>query len=215
MTRMDRTRIKVCGVRTIDDALAAAEAGADAVGLMFVESSPRSIDPDEAFAIVSSLPPMVASVAVLKDASIEEFSEQEQRCPTTLTQLHGSEPDKVVRACGPALVKAVRFDRRTIGDTLAHYSAMEEVDAILVDGSAGGAGEAFDWRLLAENMGRATKPVIVAGGLDPDNVGEAIRAVRPFAVDVSSGVERERGVKDPARIRAFCQAVRAADAEGD
>jgi phosphoribosylanthranilate isomerase len=209
---MRRTRIKICGITSPEAALAAADAGADAVGFVFVPGTPRHVEPEHAFEIMGSLPPMVTTVGVFRDATLDEFIDIEQRCPTDLSQLHGSEPEGLVRDCGPRLVRGIRFDPATIADELARWDAIEEVDAILVDGSAGGGGEAFDWRALVEPMSRISTPVILAGGLHAGNVGEAIGACRPFAVDVSSGVEASPGVKDPDKVRAFCQAVREADA---
>lgn len=208
---MPRTRIKICGIRTAEIAQAAVEAGADAVGFMFVRSSPRAIDPDDAAAIMWGLPPMVTTVGVFMNASVDAFADIEERCPTHYAQLHGNEDVPTVRACGPA-IKAVRYDAATIRSELERWDALDEVDAILVDGSAGGEGASFDWPGLKAAMVGVGTPIILAGGLTPENVGHAIRAVRPFAVDVSSGVERERGVKDPALIEAFCKAVRQADA---
>ena len=212
---MARTRIKICGIRDEDGLLAAADAGADAVGFVFVESSPRWIEPRTAWHLAGLLPPMITTVGLTVDLSLDDFAEIESSCPTGLNQLHGNEPDEIVRTLGPDLIKAVRFDPDTINDRLRHYDAIDEVTAILVDGSDGGQGEAFDWSLLAGASQDIAKPIILAGGLTPQNVGEAIRTVRPFAVDVSSGVEKERGVKDPALIEAFCRAVREADRELD
>lgn len=206
-----RTRVKICGIRTYDAAIAAVEAGADAVGFVFVRRSPRYIEPAEAAAVMASLPPFVSSVGLFQNCPIEEFIRIEEACPTHLTQLHGTEPVDLVRQCGPA-IKAVRFNEQSIDDDLSRWERVDEVEAILVDGSWGGEGVAFDWPKLLEPASKLTKPLILAGGLTPENVGEAIHRVRPFAVDVSSGVEREPGVKDAAKIRAFCEAVRAADA---
>jgi phosphoribosylanthranilate isomerase len=208
---MHRTRIKICGIRTSEIARAAVEAGADAVGFMFVRNSPRAIDPEEAAAIMWTLPPMVTTVGVFMNASVDTFADIEEACPTHYAQLHGSEDVPTVRACGPA-IKAVRYDPATIRAELRRWDALDEVDAILVDGSAGGEGTTLDWAGLKAALEGVATPIILAGGLTPQNVGEAIRAVRPFAVDVSSGVERDRGVKDPALIEAFCRAVQAADA---
>jgi len=210
---MARTRIKICGIRDEEGLLAAAEAGADAVGFVFVESSPRYIAPEGAWKLMALLPPMVATVGLHQNPGVDDFAEIEQVCPTTLTQLHGTERDQIVEMIGPDVIKAVRFDPETIGERLRHYDDFAEVSAILVDGSAGGEGVAFDWKQLTPHLEGITKPIFLAGGLTPENVGEAIRAVRPFAVDVSSGVERERGVKDAGLIRAFCEAVTRADAE--
>lgn len=211
-----RTRIKICGIRDREAATVAAESGADAVGFIFVEGSPRFIEPEPAAEIMYTLPPMVSSVGVVRDLSVDDFCDVEQRCPCELMQLHGAESEKTVAACGPGIIRAIRFDPGTIGDELRRWSKLPEVGAVLVDGSAGGEGECFDWAALAEAI-RATplpKPVILAGGLTPGNVGEAIRAVRPWAVDVSSGVESAPGVKDHEAIRAFCRAVREMDSAG-
>ena len=209
--RPGRTRIKVCGIRDSEALHAAVDAGADSIGLMFVESSPRYVKPADGFALMAELPPMVTAVGVIADATVEQFLAIEEVCPTPIVQLHGSETIETARRCGPGVIKAIRFDPHTIRDDLAKWNEVEEVESILIDGSAGGEGVAFAWDALAEAAHTITTPIIVAGGLDPDNVGDAIRACRPFAVDVSSGVERERGIKDPARIRAFCDAVRDAD----
>ncbi|MEM8758152.1 MAG: phosphoribosylanthranilate isomerase [Planctomycetota bacterium] len=208
---MSRTRIKICGLTDETGVLAAADAGADAVGFVFVESSPRAIVPEAAWQIAASLPPMVTTVGLTVDLDLDAFAEIESRCPTMLSQLHGDEPDEVVQALGSDIVKAIQYDPATIASRLAHYDAMPEVCAILVDGSAGGEGTSFDWAGLANATAGITTPIWLAGGLTPDNVGDAIRAVRPYAVDVSSGVERERGVKDPSLIHEFCRAVREAD----
>lgn len=210
--------MKICGIRDHGAAEAAAAAGADAIGFIFASGSPRLIDPDEAFEIMMVLPPLVQTVAVTRDLSVDAFSELEQRCPTNLNQLHGTESEKTVRACGPNVIKAFRYDGATIGTQLRRWGAVDEVDAVLIDGSEGGEGTALDWAALAEHLGAARgegfdKPIILAGGLSPDNVGAAIAAVRPYAVDVSSGVESSPGVKDHGAIRAFGAAVRAADAE--
>jgi phosphoribosylanthranilate isomerase len=206
-----RTRIKICGIRSAEAALAAADAGADAVGFVFVRTSVRFIEPQEAWKIVGALPPLMSSVGVFVNASLDTFSDIEELCPTTYSQLQGSEPERLVKECGPGVIKAVRFDEATIREDLARWDAIDEVDAILIDGSAGGEGTAFEWSRLREPMQAVAKPVFLAGGLTPENVGDAVRAVRPYAVDVSSGVEREKGVKDPALIESFCRAVREAD----
>lgn len=205
-----RTRIKICGIRGGDAALAAADAGADAIGFLFVTSSPRFIEPEDAAAIMLGMPPFVATVGVFMNASAEAFADIEERCPTSHTQLHGSEEETLVNQCAPA-IKAVRYARDTIERDLTRWDRCDDVEAILIDGPAPGRGVPFEWTDLAPLVRGLAKPVFLAGGLTPDNVAEAIRVVRPYAVDVSSGVESSRGVKDPALIRAFCDAVRAAD----
>lgn len=212
---MARTRIKICGIRDEEGLFAAAESGADAVGFVFHPQSPRFIEPEEAWELVGMLPPFVSSVGLFVNATVEKFMEMEEVCPTSFSQLHGSEKVEVVRQCGPGVIKAVRFDAATIAQELAAWDAVDEVDAILVDGSAGGQGQTFEWKALAEVRDSVRKPLILAGGLTPENVGEAIRVARPWGVDVSSGVERAPGEKDPALIEAFCRAVMRADAAAE
>lgn len=208
-----RTRIKICGVRDIDAAMAAAEGGADAIGLVFAEGSPRRVSYDEAAEIASATPSFVTTVGLFVDADPAEIAEARAACGFHAAQLHGSEDEATAQACGPGVIKAIRFDETTIERELERWSRAAGVSAILVDGSAGGMGEAFDWRALAAAQEASEKPIILAGGLTPETVAEAIRVVRPFAVDVSSGVESARGVKDPVRIAAFCAAVREAERE--
>lgn len=210
---MPRTRIKICGIRDEESAFAAADAGADAIGLVFYRQSPRYIEPEEAWQLVGMMPPFLSSVGLFVNADLERFMNTEELCPTDMSQLHGQESEDLVRQCGPNVIKAVRFDAATIDAELARWDAVDEVDAVLVDGSAGGQGTSFDWTGLAAAGKRLRKPLILAGGLTPENVGEAIRIVRPYAVDVSSGVESAPGVKDPDLIEAFCRAVRRADTE--
>jgi phosphoribosylanthranilate isomerase len=207
-----RTRIKVCGITTPDDAAMAIDAGADAIGFVFVEDSPRYIDPDDAAAILDALPPFVTGVGVTRDLSVDDFSELEFRCPCPVMQLHGKENEKTVTACGPC-IKAFKYDPATIRSQLDRWEKVEAVDALLIDGSDGGQGETLDWHALADHLGDDyDKLIILAGGLHPNNVAEAIRAVRPWAVDVSSGVESAPGAKDPDKLAAFVRSVREADA---
>ena len=200
-----RTRIKVCGVRDAEIARAAASEGADAVGFAFVRGSPRQVEPEEAWAIIGTLPPFIASVGVFVNPSLDAFSDLEERCPTTVSQFSGSEDTQLVRQCGPGLIKGVRYHPADLAADLARWDAVEEVDAILID-----CPDEPDWAGLARAVAATRKPVIL-GGLTPANVAAAIRAVRPFGVDTSAGVERQRGVKDPALIAEFCRAVREAD----
>jgi len=127
-------------------------------------------------------------------------------------QLHGKEPVDVVCSCGPGVIKAFKYEDATINSQLTRWAKVEEIDAILIDGSAGGSGESFDWNALAPHIKDYPKKVIIAGGLDASNVAQVIKTLRPYAVDVSSSVEDEPGVKNPQKIADFCAAVRAADA---
>lgn len=192
-------------MRTAEIALAAAGAGADAVGFAFVRGSARQVEPEEAWEIIGALPPFVGSVAVFMNPSLDAFSDVEERCPTTMTQFSGNEDSQLVRRCGPGLIKGVRYHPAELAADLAKWEAIDEVDAVLID-----CPEDTDWGALAIVVAGTKKPVVL-GGLDPANVEAAVKAVRPYAVDVSAGVEQERGIKDAALIAEFCAAVRRAD----
>ncbi|MEO1009156.1 MAG: phosphoribosylanthranilate isomerase [Planctomycetota bacterium] len=206
---MARTRIKICGIRDAKMAEVAADAGADAIGLVFHTPSPRYVEPARAAEILAALPPWTVAVGLHVDPTLDDFLDIEETCPAPYTQLHGDEPEGLVRRIGPDVIKYVRYDEATIDADLKRWGGVDEVCAILVDGSAGGDGVAFDWQQAARPLSMSKKRIILAGGLTPGNVGEAIRAVRPWAVDVSSGVESSRGVKDAGLVRAFCAAVHA------
>ncbi len=210
---MPRTRIKICGVRDPETALIAADHGADAIGLVFAPSSPRYVEPERAWEVAAYLPPFVSTVGLFVDPTADHFAGTREICPFDIGQLHGFEPIDVARQLGPGLIKAIRFDPATIEEDLWNWNQVDEIIALLIDGSPGGEGTRFDWSALAQVSHLCDHPIILAGGLTPDNVGEAIRAVRPYGVDVSSGVESARGVKDHGKIRAFCDAVRDADTE--
>lgn len=202
-----RTRIKICGVMDVETAIVAVDAGADAIGLVFAPKSPRRIDSERALEITEALPPGVTAVGLFQlrgadDPLLDEWW-------SDWVQLHGDENEAVVTAIAEThrVIRGFQFSREKI----QRWERCDSVDVLLIDGSDGGGGASFDHGALAKRMPDVSKPVILAGGLTPENVGAAIRAVRPFAVDVSSGVERQRGVKDHELIRAFCAAVRAAD----
>jgi len=211
-----RTRIKICGIRDEEIALTAVECGADALGFVFYDGSPRYVDPDAAYEIACFLPPFVTRVALCVNPEPLSLVELGARFPYDAVQLHGSESVELVRACraesGAPIIKAIRYDAATIADDLALWGAVDEIDALLIDGSAGGHGQAFDWAGLDAVQEACPHPIILAGGLTPETVGQAIDVVTPYAVDVSSGVERSRGEKDAGLIASFCEAVREADA---
>lgn len=200
-----RTRIKICGITTEAMALAAAEAGADAIGLVFVASSPRLVHPGPAQRIFSALPPLMSAVGVFLDPSDPDL----QNWRGSWVQLHGNEAEPQIAriALRRRIIKGIRFDPTQI----LRWNKCPHVSALLIDGSEGGMGQGFRHEELAALMPQLNTAVILAGGLTPENVGEAIRTVRPLGVDVSSGVESSRGVKDATMIREFCQAVREAD----
>lgn len=188
------------------NAQAATQAGCDAIGLVFYGPSPRYVDVEQAKAIVSSLPPFIAAVGLFVDASASEIRDVLSQVRLDLLQFHGEETPEECRQYGIPYIKAVRVREST--SLLQYAAAYEDARALLLDtykeGTAGGTGEVFDWNLIPGNL---HKPVILAGGLNPENVAEAIRRVRPFAVDVSGGVEKSKGIKDAAQIAAFMQGV--------
>ena len=200
------TRIKICGITSIEMAQVAMDAQADAIGLVVdVSNSPRCLSLEQANAIAKTLPPQAMTVVVLQDARPELV----ERLPGTWVQLHGNEDEKLVAhfAKTKHVIKGFRFDPEQV----LRWNACPGVEVLLIDGSTGGQGDLLDHQALAEMMPQIEKPVILAGGLTADNVAQAIRTVRPFAVDVSSGVESSPGVKDAGLIRRFCRAVRDAD----
>jgi phosphoribosylanthranilate isomerase len=206
-----RTRIKICGITAAADAQAAARQGADAIGLIFYPPSPRLVTPARAAEIAAALPPFVARVAVFVNPAPDEVRAVMAACQPSLLQFHGEETPEFCRAFGVPYVRAVRV--RAGVDLLEFLAAYPDAAGWLLDAYRddlyGGTGEAFDWSLIPPRLAR---PVILSGGLDAQNVGAAIRRVRPWAVDVSSGVESAKGVKDERLIAAFVAGVRDADA---
>lgn len=208
-----RTRIKICGITRPEDAIVAATAGADAIGLVFAPGSRRRVEVETAAAIIATLPPMVTTVGVFADQPVEEVRRIARRVRLGVVQLHGeSETPTMVADLARefVVVRGFRFAPEWV-----QRWGIDEVNGlsgVLVDGSAGGMGRAFDWASARTLCRRVRVPLILAGGLHEANVGEAMHALRPWAVDVSSGVESGPGIKDAARIHAFCHAVRRADA---
>ena len=205
---MPVVRSKICGITRVEDALAAAEAGADAIGLVFYARSPRAVSVQQARAIVAALPPFVTTVGLFVNASRCELNEILEAVPLDLLQFHGDETAVDCAGYHRPYIKALRV--RPGEDIRARCADYPQAAGILLDtfvpGVPGGTGEAFDWSLVPENPGC---PIILAGGLTPDNVAAAVRQVRPWAVDVSGGVEARKGVKDAEKVRAFVGAVRA------
>jgi phosphoribosylanthranilate isomerase len=206
---MSAVRSKICGITRIEDALAAAEAGADAIGLVFYAKSPRAVTAAQAREIVAALPPFVTSVGLFVNASRCELNEILEVVPLDLLQFHGDETPADCEGFHRPWIKALRV--RPGDDLEAACKLYSGARGILLDtfvaGVPGGTGEAFDWSLVPA---RLSKPIILAGGLHAGNVGEAIARVKPYAVDVSGGVEAAKGIKDPAKVDAFMAAVRAA-----
>jgi phosphoribosylanthranilate isomerase len=202
-------KVKICGVTTVADAQTAVKAGADAIGLMLYDGSPRRVSMEAAQEIAGSLPPPVIRVGVFVDPRPSDVFAAIQLCGLTLLQFHGAETPQFCQQFGIMTMKAFRMRNAESLAPLELFGA----DAFLLDSyvpdKLGGSGETFNWKLAVEakNFGR---PIFLAGGLTPENVAEAIRAVQPFGVDVSSGVEISPGRKDPEKIRAFIAAARAA-----
>ena len=205
-----KTRIKICGITRQADALAAATLGADALGFIFWRQSARFIEPELAGAIASELPALVTPVAVFVNPAAEEVESVLKRMPLALLQFHGDEAPEFCRRFGRGYIKAVRM--RPGLDLIKYLSAYASACAWLADAyherMPGGTGSAFDWDLVPRNLDR---PLLLSGGLTVGNVGEAVRRLHPWAVDVSSGVEIGKGIKDAAKIAAFIAGVLHAD----
>ena len=204
------TKVKICGLTSVADALAAAEAGADMIGLMFYAGSPRHITVTQAAEIARALPPFVLKVGVFVNPEESQVLEAIAACGLNLLQFHGDEPSEFCTQFGLMSVKALRVQNADSLAALENYAT----DAFLLDAYSksglGGTGEKFNWDLAIEAQ-KFGKPIFLAGGLTPENVADAVKKVRPFAVDVSSGVESAPGKKDAAKVRAFIAAVRACE----
>ena len=202
------TKVKICGITSVADGLAAAEAGADMIGLMFYEKSPRHISLAQAVEISRALPPFVLRVGVFVNPEEGFVTQAIAACGLNLLQFHGDEPSEFCTQFGAMSVKALRVQNADSLAALENYAT----DAFLLDAYSksglGGTGEKFNWDLAIEAQ-KFGKPIFLAGGLTPENVAGAVKQVKPFAVDVSSGVESAPGKKDAAKVRAFIAAVRA------
>ena len=201
-----RTRVKICGITRVEDALAAARLGADAIGLVYYAKSPRTVNNPQAQALIRALPPFVNIAGLFVDAKPEEIRAVLAAVPLDLLQFHGNETPAACRGYGRTYIKALRMDKDTDLASLAR--PYDDAAGILVDsyvqGVPGGTGQVFDWTRLPACL---TSPMILAGGLTPENVATAVSQVRPWAVDVSGGVEASPGVKDAAKIAAFIRGV--------
>jgi phosphoribosylanthranilate isomerase len=207
-----RTRVKICGITRPQDALAAAALGADAIGLVFWPRSPRVVSVAQARSLVADLPPFVTTVGLFVDATPDELGAVLDAVPLDLLQFHGDESPELCRTAGRPYLKAVRM--RPGVDLERQAAAYADAAGLLVDayvaGVPGGTGATFDWDALPAVTG---VPLVLAGGLGPANVAEAICRVRPWAVDVSGGVEADKGIKDAAKMAAFMQGVNDGDRE--
>lgn len=204
---MTAVRVKICGITRVEDALVATSAGADAIGFVFYAKSPRAVDVEQARAIITALPPFVTTVGLFVNMARDELHGLLSRVPLDLLQFHGDESVSQCEGFGRPYIKALRV--KPGDDIAARVNEYPSASGILLDtyveGVPGGTGEAFDWSLVPADL---SKPVILAGGLQPGNVAEAVRQLRPYAVDVSGGVEASKGIKDAQKIAAFIQAAR-------
>lgn len=203
---MNRTRIKFCGMTRLEDVQAAVEIGVDAVGFVFVPGTPRAVDAAQAARLVSAVPPFVATVGLFLDADPATIDAVLAEVQLDLIQFHGSESPEACARHGRPWVKALAMGGPVDLDfQMSRYAGAR---GLLLDahraGERGGRGEVFDWSLIPPAIARR---IVLAGGLGPHNVADAVRAVRPWAVDVSSGIESAPGIKDPARMEAFVREV--------
>ena len=204
---MAYTRVKICGITRLQDALQACNAGADAIGLVFYEKSPRNIESSKAAQISRALPAFVTSVALFMNENENTIRQILDEVPIDCLQFHGDEDAEFCRQFNRPYIKAIAMD----GETELRQKVSEYHDArgVLLDshasGQAGGTGKTFDWNVIPQDL---DVPLILAGGLSVENVAEAVRIVRPYAVDVSSGVEREKGLKDAGLVTAFIHEVK-------
>ena len=202
-----RTRVKICGITRVEDALAAVNAGADAIGLVFYAPSPRCVSLAQAQKIVAVIPPFVSVVGLFVNAPAAEIQFILSQVRLDIIQYHGDETPDVCKQINLPYYKAIRVKAES--NLLQYALEFESAKALLLDTYTeavfGGTGQVFDWNLIPKNM---TKPVILAGGLTAENVAHAIKQVQPYAVDVSGGVEVVKGIKDVAKIAAFMQGVK-------
>lgn len=205
-----RTRVKICGITREQDALAAVEHGADALGFVFYEPSPRCVSVERAAAICRELPPFVTTVALFVDADRDSIARVIGQVGIDLLQFHGNESAAFCEQQGRPWIRAVRVRPDT--DLAARQAEFAAARGLLLDayrpGVPGGTGETFDWQCIPASL---APRIVLAGGLDPGNVGHAVRTVRPYAVDVSGGVESAKGIKDAEKIKAFINEVRCAE----
>ena len=204
------TRIKICGITRVEDAQAAADGGADAIGLVFHEKSPRYVTVQQAARVAASLPPFVTAVGLFVDVSADYVHAVLEEVPLDVLQFHGEETPDFCASFSRPYIKAIRV--REGVDLIQCASAYASAQGLLLDAWVkdvpGGTGHSFDWGLIPHGL---PLPVILSGGLNPGNVAAGIRAVRPYAVDVSSGVEAQKGIKDAAKIAAFIKEVKDID----
>jgi phosphoribosylanthranilate isomerase len=217
---MPRTRIKICGLTRVEDVQAAVAAGADAIGFVFYPKSPRYVTPEQAQALIAVVPPFITCTGLFVNASPEEVAAIVKVAPVSLVQLHGDETvaqsAAIAAACGRQFLRVFRVKPDTLPSDLLEYeqqcrAASPLFTSLLLDtyvDAYGGAGKGFDWSLIPKDL---APRVVLSGGLSVHNATDAVVRVRPYAVDISSGVEASKGIKDACKIAAFVAAVRAGD----
>ncbi|MBC3805882.1 phosphoribosylanthranilate isomerase [Undibacterium seohonense] len=220
----NKTRTKICGITRLEDLRAVVDAGADALGFVFYPPSPRSLTPEAAAPLIAAMPPFVTSVGLFVNASLEELQAVIKLAPIQLLQFHGDESaqecHRLASAVNRPFIRAFRVKPDTSAADLLeceieYQAASPLFQGLLLDtfvDSFGGSGKVFDWSLIPKEL---APRVVLSGGLSVQNATDAVVGVRPFAVDISSGVELSKGVKDAAKVRAFVQAVRLADSMQD
>ena len=212
LSTRNRTRIKICGITRVEDGIAAAACGADAIGLMFYPKSSRLVNPLVAARIVEALPPFVTTVGVFFNASATEVYDVIGQVRLDLLQFHGDEDADFCQTFGKAFIKAVPM--RVGADVASYAEEFTAAKALLLDshggGVIGGSGKRFDWTKIPEQI---DKPIILAGGLNIDNIAQAIQQVQPYGVDLSSGVEADKGIKDHDLMNQFMRQIERTDAQ--
>lgn len=201
-----RTRAKICGITRLEDALVAVEHGADAIGLVFYKPSPRYVSIEQAAAISAALPPFVSVVALFVDPTRGEVNAVLSRVRIDVLQFHGEESEVECAQYSLPYLKVIRV--KTDTNLIQYTQVYSTAKALLLDTysehAVGGTGQVFDWSLIPNNL---PVPIILAGGLTPENVNEAVKQVKPYAVDVSGGVETSKGIKNSVKIAAFMAAI--------
>ncbi len=206
MDNMLDTKIKICGITNMEDAMLACELGADALGFIFYRKSKRYIDSEIARSVISSLPPFITAVGVFVNHSLDEIIAIKDKTAINMVQLHGDETPEFCSLVPLKVIKAIRVKDNLDEDRVAQYPAQAILFDTYSDAEFGGTGKSFNWEILQNisNLGN----IILSGGLSPENVAQAISTVKPYAVDVSSGVEKSAGKKDHMKLKKFIEAVK-------
>lgn len=205
MKNISDTRIKICGITNLKDAQAAVEFGADALGFIFYKESKRYVDPETANKIISNLSPFITKVGVFVNSDLEEIIEIRDKTGIDVAQLHGDESQEFCQSIPFRIIKVIRVKDKSDIDRVAQYADQDILFDTYSDKEYGGTGRSFDWGILTDLS--LPNRIILSGGLSSDNILDAVKIVRPYAVDVSSGVEAEPGKKDHKKIKAFIEAI--------